>query len=76
MTELKPCPFCGGKVEFNFNIELEPDGVRCARCKYILRYPSIRVKKSTEPFSVVMDKMADKWNTRAKTEVEHDGIQD
>lgn len=66
--KLKPCPFCGGKVGFNINMDFEPDGVRCARCKYILRYPNIRVKKSTEPFSVVMDKMANEWNRRAKDE--------
>lgn len=72
MKELKPCPFCGGKVWFNVNIDLEPDGIRCARCKYILRYPSIRVEKSTEPFSVVMDKMANEWNRRAKMEVERE----
>lgn len=72
MSDLKPCPFCGGKVDFNFNMEFEPDGIRCIRCKYILRYMKIRITKSTEPFSVVMDKMANEWNTRAKMEVEHD----
>lgn len=65
---LEPCPFCGGKVDFSFNIELEPDGIRCGRCKFILRYPRIRITKNTEPFSVVMDKMANEWNKRAKME--------
>lgn len=63
MTELKPCPFCGGKVDFNYNIELEPDGIICNNCKTVLRFMRVRHKKN-DPYGVVMDRMAEIWNRR------------
>lgn len=30
--ELKPCPFCGGKVEVRWNFREEVYEVRCAKC--------------------------------------------
>lgn len=66
--KLKPCPFCGGKVDFNYNMNLEPDGIRCMKCRYVLKYMRIRVEKSTEPYRIVMNKMATEWNRRAENE--------
>lgn len=63
MTELKPCPFCGGKVKFNHNIELVPDGIYCPACRMLVRYYGIRAKKN-EVFGVIMDEIAEAWNRR------------
>ena len=64
MDELKPCPFCGNEVDFNYNLGLEPDGITCRRCFMIVRFSRIRVKNG-EKFEVAMNKMADAWNRRA-----------
>lgn len=62
-TDLKPCPFCAGKVKYNYNMDLEPDGITCMRCRYILRF--IRDKaKPHEQFGEIMAKMAEVWNRR------------
>jgi len=66
MTELKNCPFCGNWVSFSFNIDLEPDGIRCAECKTELRFQRIRVMKKDQPFGEVMEQMAEVWNRRAE----------
>ncbi len=65
MRELKPCPFCGEKVRFTYNIEFEPDGIMCATCHTVMRFIRIRAK-SGEKFEVAMNKMAEIWNRRAK----------
>ncbi len=62
--ELKPCPFCGGKADFNYNAELDPDGIRCMKCRVVLRFMRIRhMPKAT--FGETMVKMAEVWNRRA-----------
>lgn len=61
--KLKPCPFCGSVVCFNYNGELEPDGIRCEKCKMLVRYHRIKVKPG-ERFSVCMEKLAEAWNRR------------
>ena len=63
MSELKPCPFCGGAVRFIHNIEMEPDGIICDRCKIVTRFMRIKVNNG-ERFGVVMSKMAEAWNKR------------
>ena len=63
--KLKPCPFCGGKVNFNHNAELIPDGVVCQRCKMIVRYMRIKTR-AKEQFSVPMEQIAEAWNRRAE----------
>lgn len=61
--KLKPCPFCGSEVQINFNIDFEPDGIRCDECHMIVRYPRIK-PKAREPFGACMDAMAERWNRR------------
>ena len=61
--KLKPCPFCGNPVWFNYNMDLEPDGVKCQACGYLLRYFGIRVKAG-EKYEIAMKKIAEAWNRR------------
>lgn len=61
--ELKPCPFCGAPVWFNHNMELEPDGIHCQQCGFVIRWLGVRAKPR-EKFEVVMKKLAERWNRR------------
>lgn len=63
MTELKPCPFCGYKVQYNYNADFEPAGIVCMNCHTMTKFMRIEVKPS-EKFEIAMDKMADTWNRR------------
>jgi len=62
MTDLRPCPFCGEKVSYNFNADFEPDGIVCANCHIIVRF--MRIKVGDDRFEKAMDEMADVWNER------------
>lgn len=66
MIELKPCPFCGGEAEYNYNMELIPDGIRCMKCKYILRYLGMPKATGATPFEKIMEPMAERWNRRTE----------
>ena len=63
--ELKPCPFCGGKVNYTHNMELIPDGIACMHCWTVTRFIRIRPKKR-ETFGETMKKMSEIWNRRER----------
>ena len=65
--KLKTCPFCGGLVYFNYNGDLEPDGIHCPNCHMVIRWSKIRVKAG-EKFSVCMEKLTRAWNQRGNAE--------
>ena len=67
MSELKPCPLCGGKVDFSYNIEMEPDGIICRQCKTVTRFLGMPTLRKHEPFGVAMDRIAERWNRRGAT---------
>lgn len=64
MTELKPCPFCGNEVQYNINIEMEPDGVYCRNCKAIIRFTRVKPIQKGETFGGVYKRIAERWNQR------------
>lgn len=68
-TELKSCPFCGGKVRMNHNIELVPDGIYCPTCHMKVNYTR-ELMKNKEQYGAVMARIAEAWNRRAAEESE------
>ena len=61
---LKPCPFCGGKVDYACNLDNMPHGVHCHACKYVLSFANIKKLKPHERFGVAMSQIAEQWNRR------------
>jgi len=64
--ELKPCPFCGGHVDYEYNLDLEPWGVGCRSCKYVVKYYGIPKTKRAVTFGEIQNVMAEKWNRRTQ----------
>ena len=64
MSELKPCPFCGGKVQYNIDLWLEPIGVFCPACHAVIRFTRIRMGNRTA--GAAMDEIKDAWNRRTE----------
>lgn len=67
MIDLKPCPHCGGRVRFNHNAELLPDGIFCPNCHMLVRFTTIQADRK-DKFEVVMDRIAGAWNRREDNE--------
>lgn len=63
VNKLDPCPLCGGMVWFNYNLNLEPVGIICRNCNYILRFYRITPIPG-EKFEVIMQRLAEAWNRR------------
>ena len=59
MTDLRPCPFCGGNVSYNFNADFEPDGIVCANCHIIVRFMRIKVSDVESVLSKLAKKEAE-----------------
>ena len=64
MIELQPCPHCGNKVDYAYDLDLEPYGVHCVKCHMIVTYSRVKPLRSTEPFERIMDDIAVRWNRR------------
>lgn len=64
MINLNPCPFCGGEVDYNVDMDLHPDGVICRKCRYVIRYYGLPHFKQTDQFSKIMEPIAERWNKR------------
>ena len=64
MEKLKPCPFCGENVQYNINMEMEPDGVYCRHCKMLVRFIHVKPIQKGENFGDVYKRIAVCWNTR------------
>lgn len=64
MPELRPCPFCGHKVDFVHDFRGEITGIYCSRCMMKAQF-NIGVKSKRETFGETMEKWAVKWNARA-----------
>ena len=63
-TELKSCPFCGGKVSLNYDLDLTPDSVHCPTCHMVVKFTRI-VMENKDTFGDVIERIATAWNHRA-----------
>lgn len=64
MFELKPCPFCGGKVDYQYDGAFEISGIRCSQCHSMTKFYRIPKPKKSETYGESMDKWAECWNRR------------
>ena len=55
MDELKPCPFCGGKVFMFRDLESETYMTRCRKCSALFKQ-----------YYAVKDEAVEGWNERAE----------
>ena len=61
-NELKPCPFCGGRVRLIRDLDNVANGIYCHSCESITRFNITMGRRET--FGNFEQKWADKWNTR------------
>lgn len=59
---LKPCPFCGGDVNFTMDAELWPNGIRCPQCGVFARWNIKESKNDTA--GKIYEELAKRWNQR------------
>jgi Lar family restriction alleviation protein len=72
MSELKPCPFCGGKAETNFTAQFWHFTVRCESCGASITKkinPMEIIDTRAVTFEMVQDAMktvGEAWNRRTE----------
>lgn len=63
--ELKPCPICGGHVQYCWGPEGEVHGLFCQGCRMYVRWSGEEMQlKNREPIGAQMLRWAYKWNRR------------
>ena len=62
MTELKPCPFCGGKPKIIYDASGAPSGVHCL-CGAYVRF-LFMPKVVGETFGETQKRIEERWNRR------------
>ncbi len=65
MVNLKPCPFCGGKVDYWYDAKFKPIGVRCTPCKIAVKMFGLKQERI---FGDTMAKIAERWNRTVSNE--------
>lgn len=63
--ELEKCPLCGNNVQYNINMDMEPDGIWCGHCKMLVRFTRVKAIQRGENFGDVQMRIAEQWNRRA-----------
>ena len=62
--ELSPCPFCGNRVDYAYDLELTPYGVHCSTCHMIARFTRVKRPGLHESFGATMASIRSRWNRR------------
>ena len=70
MTDLKPCPFCGGEIEergvqCNYGKKIMTLGLMCRKCGTLFKFKS---KWIETPYREAVES----WNRRAREEDKHE----
>lgn len=63
--ELKPCPFCGEKVQICYGTDYTVSGIRCGNCGVIAQWPWIKIGRSNKTFGELTKPCIEAWNRRA-----------
>ena len=61
-SELRPCPFCGHGVRWNWNLDFGIEGIHCQGCKAIVKWPVQEGQRET--IGEIQKRWAAKWNRR------------
>lgn len=64
MVKLKPCPFCGGKVDYQYDGNFELSGIHCLQCHSMTKFYRIPKPKPSETYGETLDRWAEHWNRR------------
>jgi hypothetical protein len=65
MSELKPCPFCGGKAKIKASVTTLGAKARCDKCNVEMR-KNYKGNKRIE--NILMELIAEDWNRRVNNE--------
>lgn len=65
MIELKPCPHCGKKVQYAYDVDMEPYGIHCLNCHMVAKFYRVEPPSMREPYERVMSDIAVRWNERS-----------
>lgn len=66
MNDLKPCPHCGNKVDYAYDLELIPYGIHCPHCHMIVKFTRVAKPAANETMGSVMASISAKWNKRTE----------
>ena len=68
MKELWDCPFCGGEVRYQIDIEMIPTGVICNQCRAVVRFLGMKPLRPTDKMERRTSWIRERWNRRATDE--------
>lgn len=64
MIDLKECPLCGNKVDYAYDLDLEPYAIHCHSCHMLVKFTQVKPLRNHEPFERIMSDIAYRWNKR------------
>lgn len=68
MKELWDCPFCGGEVQYQADLDLVPIGVVCKQCRAVVRFLGMRQLRPHDKMERRTEWIRERWNRRVTDE--------